>query len=787
MANDERYPLMRLRPPQTFPRRKRQPKFPSPPSRNVQAHAAVLRAGIRSTLDHLRKAEGTTPRLATDVPYVRLQPIARTILTDDDVRGLGLVPVMHRADSVIAAYGQDRQLSKLNTKIASFAGGHAKHTVLLKLDAVGPWSRADRTSPRLQAVEIDPGRPYVVDLLLLPIDGASEASNASAAIQAYVRQVEGEILDRMRSRAISALRVRVRGQALDELLEYRDDVAMVDLPATARVTVPQLLSVDIDQVAIGDPRDSASTICVIDSGILEGHPLLAAAVRTERSKSYPATLGSPIPTDFSQGAGHGTWVAGIAAFGDVGKCVAEKRFEADAFLINARILDDKAELDPGRMPFVRSIVDEHRATCRIFNFSIGLETGLEALGGVSSPYAADIDALVREYDVLFAISSGNRPVHIKASPTDWGPYPDHLLQDNCRVLAPSESLNALTVGGITPDTDPFAAHPSVAAVAPRRSPSPFSRSGGLKNVVKPDLVEVAGNVAFDSSINRWVTNNAGLRIPTTGIGIARGALIGFVDGTSFSTPRVSSIAARILEKHPEASANLLRALLVQSARLPEGATAFSKEVAMRLCGFGVPEFDRAVYCSANRATFHYSGTVGIDDVQIFEIPVPADFAKSRGTKRLIVTVAYDPPVSPLDQQRPRGIVLIWKVARGDVAEAKVVDKVAKAADEENLEDGGETKATKDKKRVFMSGKLPHRPQQRGTVQKNVFEWNRGSYGETYRLALIAKATRPVHATERQRFAVVVTIEHEDPTVNVYTSIRARLAAGRARVRVPGAA
>jgi subtilisin family serine protease len=786
MANDERYPLLRLKPPQTFPRKKRQPRFPSPPPRNVQTHAAVLRAGIRSTLDHLRKAEATTPGLATDVPYVRLQPIARTILTDDDVRGLGLIPVMHRADSVIAAYGQDRQLSKFDTKIASFAGGHAKHTVLLKLDAVGPWSRADRTSPRLQAVEIDPDKAYVVDLLLLPIDGASEASNATSAIQAYVRQVEGEVLDRMRSKMMSALRVRMRGQALDELLEYRDDVAMVDLPASARVTVPQLLSVELDQVTIVDPRDSGSTICVIDSGILEGHPLLAAAVRTDRSKSYPATLGSPIPTDFSQGASHGTWVAGIAAFGDVGKCVAEKRFEADALLINARILDDKAELDPDRMPFVRSIVDEHRATCRIFNFSIGLETGLDAPGGVSSPYAADIDALVREHDVLFAISSGNRPVHTATSPADLGTYPDYLLRDDCRVLAPGESLNALTVGGITPDTDLFAAHPSVASVAPRRSPSPFSRSGGLKNVVKPDLVEVAGNVAFDSSINRWVSNNAGIRIPTTGTGIARGALIGFVDGTSFSTPKVSSVAARILEKHPEASANLLRALLVQSARLPEGATGFSKEVAMRLCGFGVPEFDRAVYCSANRATLFHSGTVGIDDVQLFEIPVPADLAKSKGTKRLIVTVAYDPPVSALDQMRPRGIVLTWKVARGDIDEAKVVDKVAEAAEEESSGEVGEAKSAKDKKPVFMTGKLPHRLQQRGTIQKDIFEWKRGSYGETYRLALVAKATRPVHAAERQRFAVVVTIEHDDPTVAVYTSIRARLAAGRARVRVPGA-
>lgn len=73
--------------------------------------------------------------------------------------------------------------------------------------------------------------------------------------------------------------------------------------------------------------------------------------------------------------------------------------------------------------------------------------------------------------------------------------------------------------------------------------------------------------------------------------------------------------------------------------------------------------------------------------------------------------------------------------------------------------------------------------QRGTVQKNVFQWQRGEHGDTYRLAVTAKATRPAHADDRQRFAVVATLECEDAGVNVYTAVRTRLAAGRVRVRV----
>jgi hypothetical protein len=91
---------------------------------------------------------------------------------------------------------------------------------------------------------------------------------------------------------------------------------------------------------------------------------------------------------------------------------------------------------------------------------------------------------------------------------------------------------------------------------------------------------------------------------------------------------------------------------------------------------------------------------------------------------------------------------------------------------------------KKTKKAFMTGKIPKRPQQRGSVQKNVFVWERGDHGDTYRLAVTAKATRPAHQ-QHQRFAVVVTLEGADQAVNIYTAVRARISAGRVRVRVGG--
>src|ERR1019366_6649893 len=153
----------------------------------------------------------------------------------------------------------------------------------------------------------------------------------------------GRVVDRAWEPTFAALRVRLRGQALDQMLDYRDDVALVDLPPVARVIVPEALSLKLDDVPTVDPpADTSAVVCVVDSGILEGHPFLEPAILGAKSKSFPAALGSPVPT--APAAGHGTQVAGIALYGDVAACAHAKTFEPPLRLINARMLDDKNDI-----------------------------------------------------------------------------------------------------------------------------------------------------------------------------------------------------------------------------------------------------------------------------------------------------------------------------------------------------------------------------------------------------------------------------------------------------------
>jgi len=781
MPDDGQTPLLRLPPPQTLARRRRQASFPPPPSRVPQQHAAVLRSGADSVLQHFSDAAERFPQLATDVPYVRVRLAPGAILTDDELKSLGLIPVFRREDAVLAAYSPQRDLRTFGSQLDSYARQQKKLAALAKIEAIGPWSREDRISRRLQSLgAIEASRRYTVDMLLLPIESAPANPQALPAIERYLADQGGTIVDRAIEPTFTALRVRLGGQALEGLLDYRDDIALVDLPPAAHLLVPEILSLTLDDIFdVPAPEATEPVVCIVDSGILEGHPLLESAILSDLSRSFPAELGPPVPAPPVQKAGHATQVAGIALYYDVGAAARDRSFDPKLWLINARFLDDDANLHPDRMPFLRDVVNHVRRRCRLFNLSFGLEP----CEGVLSVHAAELDALTREFDALFVVSSGNRDAAGYFSGKQPKGYPEFLKDPGWTVLSPSEGLNVLTVGGITPDRDPYPNDRHHQAVAPKRAPSPFTRSGGIKNVVKPELVEVAGNLAYDDSIKHWIENDPGLRVPTTNHQFAAGRLLGMVHGTSFAAPKVTNLATRILERYPEASVNLLRALLVQSARFPDGVSEWAPKELLRLCGFGVPDLDRAIYCRPQRATLYYEGEIAIDEVKLFEIPVPDEFSRAKGRKSLSVTIAYDPPVSVVHRDRPAGVNLTWGLARGDVSEQQVEGAIAAEAQAEIETVESETKEEKAAKRIFMQGQLPKRQQQRGTIQKNVFIWSRGAYGDPYRLALTAKAVRPAHANDRQRFAIAVTLECADETVNVYTAVRARLAAGRVRVRI----
>ncbi len=165
-----------------------------------------------------------------------------------------------------------------------------------------------------------------------------------------------------------------------------------------------------------------------------------------------------------------------------------------------------------------------------------------------------------------------------------------------RVANPAQSLHALTVGAISADTFEDANLRSFAAG--EHHPSGFSRAGYGEpwSVVKPEVVEIGGDLVYSKNPPRLVRSHPEVSIELLN-STMHGAPAYSKDGagTSFAAPKVAHIAAHLQNLFPGASPLLYRALIVQSARWPVWTeNEADRDRVLKLVGYGLPSLERAM-------------------------------------------------------------------------------------------------------------------------------------------------------------------------------------------------
>lgn len=508
-----------------------------------------------------------------------------------------------------------------------------------------------------------------------------------AAIRRFVTFYQGEILHLRDGADFKAgvlpdsftARVRISGMGLkDIVLNYPyvfevvepEDIALPQNPGQAAAQ-PQLT------VAPVAPDADAPAVCVIDSGIQEGHLLLQPAVDQASSHCFLPGKTATDVGDYVAGGGHGTRVAGAVLYGEeVAKAGAPK---LPFWIQNARVLDDNNRMPEAVFPAeaMRTIVEHYHfgpRTTRIFNHSINAY-GYCRVRYMSS-WAAEIDALAGEHDVLVIQSAGNilptGPVpypgvkdHLVAGRT----YPDYLVERAARVANPGQSLQALTVGSVAYDAVEQGAWRSF-ATAPDW-PSAFSRSGpGIWDVIKPEVVEYGGDFIRTNNQPPDVQGGGGIpaacpelvraTLATPGPAVDRDAT-----GTSFAAPKVARIAAELQRVLPAETTLLYRALIVQSAQWPGWAEDVLTQIRtpppgqtkaqrqqlldqapniMRCIGFGIPDLTRATTNTDHRTTYITSSETPIHALEchIYQVPIPAELRRPADEFdiRIDVTLSY---------------------------------------------------------------------------------------------------------------------------------------------------
>lgn len=764
-----RYDHLRLtRLPERLERRKRR-GFGSLPPRDVGAHATRLREELETTTREQRRRRKPT---VTD-PSLILRVQMSGQLMEDDWEQLGLTVLSTDADRTLVLFSSSDEMTSFRERLDAYSAGvpagkkHAAYAAFVSaIEAIGSVEPRDRIGLRLreqgfsEADDFLDGLERVLDVELWDLGERALRERKMLHLRTIVETLRGEVFDEYIGPTISILRVRAHGELIRDLLTI-DDVASLDAPPEPDTFTAKALEVDLGSLPpLAPPDPDAPIIGIIDSGITT-HPLIEDVIL--------GAIGAPERLGYADVWGHGTRMAGLAALGDVREQLAAGQLVRAARLCSAKVTNDKGGFDdrtalPKQMR--EALTSLHaKFGCRIFVVALG-DRLLPYNGGKVGAWAATLDELARELDVLICVAAGNRmPRSGIACEEGVTEYPRYLTEPENRLLEPAGAMNVLTVGSIAhgPGVDSTLADDAkVRAITRTRQPSPFTRVGlGLGGAVKPDIVEYGGTLVFDA-VRMALRAGKSEDLPSAGLltlhhqPVER--LFATGSGTSCSTALAAFKAGQLLRRLPHASANLLRALAATGATIPEEAreclTPLGEQAIRAICGHGHLDLESAAYSDDSRVVLYAEDELPLDYFAVYEVPIPQPFQTSKGRRHVNVVLAYDPPVRHRRKDYA-GVKMSFRLQRGCTSEAVF---------------------EYHRKRTEAEGPVPAMPQryscdlvpgpevrEKGTLQvaRARFQRDITAYGDKYYLVVRCEAGWAANSPDqKQRFALVVEIAHE---------------------------
>ena len=187
--------------------------------------------------------------------------------------------------------------------------------------------------------------------------------------------------------------------------------------------------------------------------------------------------------------------------------------------------------------------------------------------------------------------------------------------------------------------------------------------------LKPDVVLEGGNAARDSLGTVWMPS---LSLLTTHH-LPADRLLTTANATSAATALASRLAAQVMAEYPHLWPETVRALSVHSAEwtdamkrmfLPSGRSPAKADYRnlLRRCGFGVPDFNRALWSVANSLTMVVQESLhpfkreagkqpAPRDMHLHNLPWPGDVLEDMGEAQVEMRVTLSYFIEPNPSER----------------------------------------------------------------------------------------------------------------------------------------
>ncbi|OYW71386.1 MAG: hypothetical protein B7Z37_27950 [Verrucomicrobia bacterium 12-59-8] len=482
------------------------------------------------------------------------------------------------------------------------------------------------------------------------------------------------------------------------------------------------------------PAEDAPAVCILDSGINRGHPLLAPVLAEgDNHTIFPDGDSS----DSEHGSGHGTLMAGLAAYSDLRSLMLEGGdWNQMHRLEGVKLIDPNVPHEPqnyGAVTVQAVNIPDIGASNRKRVYVMAVTATGDILGQPSAWSAAmDNCAFGAEEEGepkrLIIVSAGN--VDALALDADYEYTATNLTS---QIEDPAQAWNVVTVGAVTRrghvlETDPESS--LLTPIAPSGELSPLSRTSCKWQAhwpIKPEIVMEGGNVARapDGSVER----RDSLDLLSTSADFRIRPLAPF-RATSAASALAAHMAASILAAYPHLKPETVRGLLVHSARWSDTMLAglnphraFTRQTReqfnqlLRCYGYGEPDASRASHSSEQEVTLlredeltPYKGSAGgasLNECHVHRLMLPAGLLRDLGhpTCTMRVTLSYftapNPSASnriPGSRYRYGGALLRFRVRHKDESEEVFMQHVSAEAneDDDEAEEGAEPESLNDR-------------------------------------------------------------------------------------------
>jgi len=400
-------------------------------------------------------------------------------------------------------------------------------------------------------------------------------------------------------------------------------------------------------------------ITILDTGVNNGPRLIGPILDDVNRLTVDPNWG------INDSLGHGTNMAGVAVYGNLNS-ILENKFQISIHhqLESIKILHPDYPSAYNKFPLItldavnRAILNNPENK-RIFCMAV--TTDFQVDFGKPSAYSAVLDSIIFGDDPddkkLFVVSAGN-----VREEYNWKNYPTSNL--NLSVESPAQSWNAISVGAYTEKV-----LPDVNTVAQKFQLSPHSTTSSSWDSnwpIKPEVVFEGGNLIRLESGD--VEGHDDLEVLT----VSRSSVRNYfttMNATSSATAFAANFLAKIRDVYPEAWEETLRALMIHSSSwTQEMITQFNIDVnrvgdvlrLLKIVGYGVPNFAKAIECKSNYLTFiseqtiqpyKLDGTVKTNQIHYYEFPWPREILEELGTAdvTLRVTLSYFIEPNPGDR------------------------------------------------------------------------------------------------------------------------------------------